>query len=71
MQLYGMKDEKIKTLAVRLPEGFANEMDKLINVDGLFLSNSDILKYGARLVLLLTKGPKIIEELKKETVNRM
>jgi len=62
---------KHKTLSVRLPEGFINEMDKLINVDGLFLSNSDILKYGARLVLLLTKGPKIIEELKKEIVNRM
>ena len=71
MHLYVMKDEKIKTLAVRLPEGFANELDKLINVDGLFLSNSDILKYGARLLLLLSRGIKTLEEIRKEARDRM
>ena len=64
-----MIDER--TVGTTLPKGLIAEMDKLVNIDGLFLSKSDILRYGARLTLLMIKGPKIIEELKKETVNRM
>lgn len=67
-QLYDMKH---KTLSVRLPEGLTNELDKLINIEGLFLSNSDVLKYGVRLAILMTKGPKIMDEMKKEAKDNL
>lgn len=59
-----MIDER--AVGVTLPKGLIAEMDKPVNIDGLFLSKSDILRYGVRLTLLLIKGAKTLEEVKKE-----
>lgn len=43
-----------KVIPVSLPGGLANEIDLLVK-DGVFDSRSEALKFGARLVLMMTK----------------
>lgn len=68
-----MDEDEIEytTINARIPKGLAKEVDKLIHEDGLFLSRSDVIRHAARVVLLLTKGAKILEEIRKEAVNRL
>jgi Arc/MetJ-type ribon-helix-helix transcriptional regulator len=42
------------TVPVRLPKAIIEELDNLVNIEGIFLSRSDALRHGARLVLLFT-----------------
>jgi len=64
-------DVEYTTINARVPIGLANEVDKLIHVDGLFLSRSDVMRYAARVVLLLIKGAKNFEEIKKEVKDKL
>lgn len=59
------------TINARVPKGLADEVDKLIHEDGLFLSRSDVMRHAARVVLLLTKGPKKFDEIKKEVRDKL
>ena len=64
-----MIDER--SVGTTLPKGLIAEMDKLVEIDGLFLSKSDILRYGVRLTLLMIKGSKNMEEMKKEARDKL
>lgn len=59
-----------KSIPVTLPNGLIEEIDKLVSIEGLFLSRSDALRYGARLLLLLSRGIKTLEEIRKEARDR-
>lgn len=62
---------KQRALPVTLPEGLVNELDKLVHIEGIYLSRSDALRYGARLVLLFARGTNTITELKKEARDKL
>jgi Arc/MetJ-type ribon-helix-helix transcriptional regulator len=56
------------TVPVRLPKSMIEELDKLVNVEGLFLSRSDALRHGARLVLLFVNWTTRMDSLRKEGI---
>lgn len=60
-----MKD---RTIPVTLPEGLVNELDNLVHIEGIFLSRSDALRHGARLVLLFMGGTTKMNDLRKEAI---
>ena len=59
------------TLPVRMPKGLAKEIEDLINIEGLYVSKSDALRHGARLVVLFAKGTTLIRDVKKEAVKKL
>ncbi len=59
------------SMGVMLPNGMIEEIDKLVHIEGMFLSRSDALRHGARLVLLLRKDIKNLEELRKEARDKL
>jgi Arc/MetJ-type ribon-helix-helix transcriptional regulator len=58
-----MREEKI--IPVRLPGKLVEEVDKLVE-EGLFLSRSEALRYGARILVLLSMRPLTLHQLAEE-----
>jgi len=56
---------KEKTVPVRLPEKLVTEIDKLVE-RGLFLSRSEALRYGARILVLLSTRLLTLHQLAEE-----
>lgn len=54
-----------KTIPVRLPEGLVKELDKMVK-EGLFLSRLEVLRYGARITVLLAKRTLSLHEMAEE-----
>ncbi len=70
-QLNNMNNTGEKVMSVKLPSSLIKDLYKAVNEDGIFLSVSDALRYGARLALLLTRGTKTLEELRKEARDKL
>ncbi len=60
-----------RTLPVTLPDGTIEELDKLVDIEGMFLNRSDALRHGARLVLLLARGTKTLDELNRKVRDKL
>jgi Arc/MetJ-type ribon-helix-helix transcriptional regulator len=59
-----MKRDRV--LSVKLPDGVINELDRLVNIEGMFFSKSDALRHGARLTILLSKDYPMFNQIKKK-----
>jgi Arc/MetJ-type ribon-helix-helix transcriptional regulator len=64
-----MKRDRV--LSVKLPEGVINDLDNLVNIEGKYLSKSDALRYGARLVIFFANVTSAVDKMKKEARDRM
>ena len=55
----------------RMPKALAKQIEDLINIEGFYVSKSDALRHGARLVVLFAKGTTLISDVKKEVREKL